>query len=152
MFRGANAISIDDKGRLAIPSKYRSQLLSQAEGKLVCTIDTVQSCLLLYAVPDWKVVEKRLAGLSSFNPTERRLQRMLLGHAHDCEMDKNGRLLIAPTLRTHAQLDKKVMLVGQLNKFEIWSEDAWNEQIRRDIEIEQQGDFELTDRLQDFSL
>lgn len=152
MFRGANAISIDDKGRLAIPSKYRSQLLSQADGKLICTIDTVQPCLLLYAVPDWKVVEKRLAGLSSFNPTERRLQRMLLGHAHDCEMDKNGRLLIAPTLRTHAQLDKKVMLVGQLNKFEIWSEDAWNEQIRRDIEIEQQGDFELTDRLQDFSL
>ena len=152
MFRGASAISIDDKGRLAIPSKYRSQLLSQAEGKLVCTIDTVQPCLLLYAVPEWKVVEKRLAGLSSFNPTERRLQRMLLGHAHDCEMDKNGRLLIAPTLRTHAQLDKKIMLVGQLNKFEIWSEDAWNEQIRRDIETEQQGDFELTDRLQDFSL
>ena len=152
MFRGANAISIDDKGRLAIPSKYRSQLLSQAEGKLVCTIDTVQPCLLLYAVPEWKVVEKRLAGLSSFNPTERRLQRMLLGHAHDCDMDKNGRLLIAPTLRTHAQLDKKVMLVGQLNKFEIWSEDAWNEQIRRDIEIEQQGGFELTERLQDFSL
>ena len=152
MFRGANAISIDEKGRLAIPSKYRSQLLSQAEGKLVCTIDTVQPCLLLYAVPEWKVVEKRLAGLSSFNPTERRLQRMLLGHAHDCEMDKNGRLLIAPTLRTHAQLDKKVMLVGQLNKFEIWSEDAWNEQIRRDIEIEQQGGFELTERLQDFSL
>lgn len=152
MFRGANAISIDEKGRLAIPSKYRSQLLSQAEGKLVCTIDTVQPCLLLYAVPEWKVVEKRLAGLSSFNPTERRLQRMLLGHAHDCEMDKNGRLLIAPTLRTHAQLDKKVMLVGQLNKFEIWSEDAWNEQIRRDIEIEQQGEFELTERLQDFSL
>ena len=152
MFRGANAISIDEKGRLAIPSKYRSQLLSQAEGKLVCTIDTVQPCLLLYAVPEWKVVEKRLAGLSSFNPTERRLQRMLLGHAHDCDMDKNGRLLIAPTLRTHAQLDKKVMLVGQLNKFEIWSEDAWNEQIRRDIEIEQQGGFELTERLQDFSL
>ncbi|MCC5879807.1 MAG: division/cell wall cluster transcriptional repressor MraZ [Idiomarina sp.] len=152
MFRGASAISIDEKGRLAIPSKYRSQLLSQAEGKLVCTIDTVQPCLLLYAVPEWKVVEKRLAGLSSFNPTERRLQRMLLGHANDCEMDKNGRLLIAPTLRTHAQLDKKVMLVGQLNKFEIWSEDAWNEQIQRDIEIEQQGGFELTERLQDFSL
>lgn len=152
MFRGASAISIDEKGRLAIPSKYRSQLLSQAEGKLVCTIDTVQPCLLLYAVPEWKVVEKRLAGLSSFNPTERRLQRMLLGHANDCEMDKNGRLLIAPTLRTHAQLDKKVMLVGQLNKFEIWSEDAWNQQIQRDIEIEQQGGFELTERLQDFSL
>lgn len=152
MFRGANPLSVDDKGRLAIPSKYRSQLLSQAEGKLVCTIDTVQPCLLLYAVPEWKIVEKRLAGLSSFNPTERRLQRLILGHAHDCEMDKNGRLLIAPTLRTHAALDKKVMLVGQLNKFEIWSEDAWNEQIRLDIELEQQGDFELTERLKDFSL
>lgn len=152
MFRGANALSIDDKGRLAIPSKYRSQLLSQAEGKLVCTIDIVQPCLLLYGLPEWKVVEKRLAGLSSFNPTERRLQRMLLGHAHDCDMDKNGRLLLAPTLRSHAGLDKKIMLVGQLNKFEIWSEDAWNKQIQQDIEQEQQGGFELTERLQDFSL
>lgn len=119
---------------------------------MVCTIDTLQPCLLLYAVPEWKVVEKRLAGLSSFNPAERRLQRMLLGHANDCEMDKNGRLLIAPTLRCHAGLDKKVMLVGQLNKFEIWSEDAWNAQIQQDIQLEQQGGFELTERLKDFSL
>lgn len=152
MFRGATALSIDDKGRLAIPSKYRSQLLSQAEGKMVCTIDTVQPCLLLYAIPEWAVVEKRLAGLSSTNPIERRYQRMILGHAHDCDMDKNGRLLIAPVLRNHADLDKKVMLVGQLNKFEIWSEDAWNAQIQKDIQLEQQGGFELTERLQDFSL
>lgn len=152
MFRGATGVSLDDKGRLAIPSKYRSTLLSQAEGQLVCTIDLTQPCLLLYAVPEWKVIEKRLAELSSLNPMERRMQRLLLGHASDCEMDKNGRVLIAPTLRAHAGLEKKVMLVGQLNKFELWSEEAWNEQIQRDIEIEQRGGFELSERLQDFSL
>ncbi|MGX5913180.1 division/cell wall cluster transcriptional repressor MraZ [Aliidiomarina sp. Khilg15.8] len=152
MFRGASTLSVDDKGRIAIPSKYRSQLVSQAEGKMVCTIDTMQPCLLLYAVPEWRVVEKRLSSLSSFNAQERRLQRMLLGNADDCEMDKNGRLLIAPTLRNHAGLGKKVMLVGQLNKFEIWDEQAWNEQIAHDIETEQAGGFELTERLKDFSL
>lgn len=152
MFRGATAVSIDDKGRLAIPSKYRSQVLSQADGKLVCTIDTLQPCLLLYAMPEWKVVEKHLAGLSNFEPAERRVKRLVLGHAHDCDMDKNGRLLLAPILRAHAGLDKKVMLVGQLNKFEIWSEDAWNEQIKRDIEIEQRGEFVVPDRLKDFTL
>ncbi|RUO26629.1 cell division/cell wall cluster transcriptional repressor MraZ [Aliidiomarina minuta] len=152
MFRGATTLSLDDKGRIAIPSKYRSLLLADAEGKMVCTIDSKQPCLLLYAMPDWKVVEKRLSGLSSFVPAERRLQRLVLGHADDCDMDKNGRVLLATTLRNHASLSKKVMLIGQLNKFEIWDEETWYEQIAQDIEAEQAGDSAQTERLQDFSL
>lgn len=152
MFRGATTLSLDDKGRIAIPSKYRSLLLADAEGKMVCTIDSKQPCLLLYAMPDWKVVEKRLSGLSSFVPAERRLQRLVLGHADDCDMDKNGRVLLATTLRNHANLSKKVMLIGQLNKFEIWDEETWYEQIAQDIEAEQAGDSAQTERLQDFSL
>ena len=85
------------------------------------------------------------------NPTERRLQRLLLGH-DDCDMDKNGRLLISSPLRLHAGLEKKLMLVGQLNKFEIWSEEAWQQQIAEDLKVEQEGDFELNERLEDFSL
>lgn len=152
MFRGANSISLDDKGRLAIPARYRNLLSLDCEGKLVCTIDIKQPCLLLYPVPEWQVIEQKLAKLSSMNPAERRLQRLLLGYADDCEMDKNGRVLIATPLRQHAGLNKKLMLVGQLNKFEIWDEETWQQQVADDISAEQAGDFTLTDRLQDFSL
>ncbi len=152
MFRGATAINLDSKGRLAIPAKYRHALSIDCDGKMVCTIDIKQPCLLLYPLPEWQVIEKKLTQLSSMNPTERRLQRLLLGHADDCEMDKNGRLLISSPLRLHAGLEKKLMLVGQLNKFEIWSEDAWQQQIAEDLKVEQEGDFELNERLEDFSL
>ncbi|MCL4410721.1 division/cell wall cluster transcriptional repressor MraZ [Aliidiomarina haloalkalitolerans] len=152
MFRGANSISLDDKGRLAIPARYRNLLSLDCDGKLVCTIDIKQPCLLLYPVPEWQIIEQKLAKLSSMNPAERRLQRLLLGYADDCEMDKNGRVLIATPLRQHAGLNKKLMLVGQLNKFEIWDEETWQQQVADDIAAEQAGDFTLTDRLQDFSL
>lgn len=152
MFRGANAINLDTKGRLAIPTKYRQSLLDDCNGQLVCTVDTQQSCLLLYPLPEWEEIELKLSKLSSTNPQERRLQRLLLGYAMEGEMDKSGRILIAPTLRQHAALDKQIMLVGQLNKFEIWDADVWQKQISEDIETEKQGQFELTERLQDFSL
>lgn len=152
MFRGASLINLDDKGRLAIPAKYRNLLSLDCEGKLVCTIDIKQPCLLLYPLPEWQVIEQRLAGLSSMIPAERRMQRLLLGYAEDCEMDKSGRLLIAPALRQHAQLNKRLMLVGQLNKFEIWDEAAWQAQIAADMEAEQADDNVLSERLQDFTL
>ena len=152
MFRWGSSLSRDDKGRLAIPAKYRSLLTLDCEGKLVCTIDTKQPCLLLYPLPEWKVIEQRLAGFSSMIPAERRMQRLLLGYAEDCDMDKNGRVLIAPTLRQHANLSKKLMLVGQLNKFEIWDEQAWQDQIAADMAAEHADDNILTDRLQDFTL
>jgi MraZ protein len=151
MFRGANAISLDTKGRLTIPTKYRATLMGDCEGQLICTIDTQQPCLLLYPLPEWEEIELKLSRLSN-NLHERRLKRLLLGYATDGEMDKSGRILIAPTLRSHAKLEKSLMLVGQLNKFEIWDVDVWQQQIQLDIETEQQADFELTERLQDFSL
>lgn len=151
MFRGANAISLDTKGRLTVPTRYRATLMGDCEGQLVCTIDTQQPCLLLYPLPEWEEIELKLSRLSN-NPHERRLKRLLLGYATEAEMDKSGRILVAPTLRTHAGLDKSIMLVGQLNKFEVWDADAWQQQIQLDIETEQQADFELTERLQDFSL
>lgn len=151
MFRGANAISLDTKGRLTVPTRYRATLMGDCEGQLVCTIDTQQPCLLLYPLPEWEEIELKLSRLSN-NPHERRLKRLLLGYATEAEMDKSGRILVAPTLRSHAGLDKSIMLVGQLNKFEIWDAEAWQQQIQLDIETEQQADFELTERLQDFSL
>lgn len=152
MFRGANAINLDTKGRLAIPTRYRESLQDDCNGQLVCTVDTQQSCLLLYPLPEWEEIELKLSKFSSMVPAERRMQRLLLGYATEGEMDKSGRILIPTPLRQHAKLNKEVMLVGQLNKFEIWDADIWASQIEVDMETERGGNFELTERLQDFSL
>lgn len=151
MFRGANPLSLDVKGRLSIPTRHRGVLLSESEGKVICTLDLHQPCLLLYPLIEWEEVEHKLSQLSSMNPHERRVQRVLLGNAHEMEMDKSGRILIPGQLREQVALDKSIVLVGQLNKFEIWSEAKWQEQMATDIETELEGDFELTDRLKDFS-
>ena len=152
MFRGANAINLDTKGRVTIPTRYRQQLLDDCQGQMVCTIDTQQSCLLLYPLSEWEEIELKLSKLSSMNPHERRLQRLLLGYAMEGEMDSNGRFLLSAPLRQHAQLEKQLMLVGQLNKFEIWDAQIWQQQVQQDIETETLANFELTERLQDFSL
>lgn len=152
MFRGATLVNLDGKGRLTVPNRYRTLLVEQAQGQLVCTIDIHQPCLLLYPLPEWEIIEQKLALLSALNPSERRVQRLLLGHASECEMDKNGRILLAGTLRIHAELEKEVMLAGQYNKFEIWAKSRWYQQVQDDIEAEQNARHLLSQRLQDLSL
>ena len=152
MFRGATLVNLDSKGRLAVPMRYRDLLNSESQGQMVCTIDLHQPCLLLYTLPEWEIIEKKLARLSSMNPLERRVQRLLLGHASECQMDNAGRLLLANTLRQHAGLTKEVMLVGQFNKFELWDEQTWYQQVKDDIDAEQSAQEPLSERLQDLSL
>jgi MraZ protein len=152
MFRGASAITLDSKNRITVPTKYREELLADCEGKMICTVDIQHPCLLLYPLPEWEEIELKLCSLSSMNPQERLLQQVLLGNATDCDMDKNGRLLLNGPLRQHAGLEKSVMLVGQLKKFEIWSESAWQAQMQQGISKIQSGEIELTDRLLDLSL
>lgn len=124
MFQGAAQLNLDSKGRLAIPSRHRDMLLAHCAGQLVLTVDK-DGCLLLYPQPDWQPIREKLMQLSAFNPRIRALQRSLVGHAEDVVMDAAGRVLISPTLRNYAVLDKRVMLVGQGNKFEIWDEGRW---------------------------
>ena len=152
MFRGATLVNLDSKGRLSVPTRYRDELNESASGQMVCTIDINHACLLLYPLPEWEIIEQKLSRLSSMNPQERRVQRLLLGHASECQMDSAGRLLIAPILRQHAGLTKEVMLVGQFNKFELWDETTWYQQVKDDIDAEQSDSAMLTDRLQDLSL
>lgn len=152
MFRGATLVNLDSKGRLAVPMRYRDLLVAESQGQMVCTIDLHQPCLLLYTLPEWEIIEKKLARLSSMNPNERRVQRLLLGHASECQMDNAGRLLLAGTLRQHAGLIKEVMLVGQFNKFELWDEQTWYQQVKDDIDAEQSAQEPLSERLQDLSL
>lgn len=126
MFRGANAISLDAKGRLAMPSRYRDELVSRSSGQLVITIDTVDPCLCVFPLDEWELIEAKLRTLASLREENRRLQRLLIGNAVDLELDGSGRFLVPPRLREYAALDKHVMLVGQLNKFQLWDEGAWD--------------------------
>ena len=124
--RGSNNISLDAKGRVAIPTKHRADLLSVSEGKMVITISPNDRCLWLYTLAAWEAVETKLVSLPTLNAQTRKLKRMLIGHADDCDMDTNGRILLPAPLREFAMLDKKAVLVGQGDKFEIWGEAQWD--------------------------
>jgi len=151
VFRGANAISLDAKGRLAMPSRYRDELVSRCAGQLIVTIDAVDPCLCVYPLSEWELIENKLRELASFREENRRLQRLLIGNAVDLELDASGRFLVPPRLREYAKLDKRAMLVGQLNKFQLWDEDAWNAVADADLAaIKQPG--ALSDELRDLIL
>jgi MraZ protein len=124
MFRGVNNVKLDAKGRIAIPTRYRERLQERCGGQLVVTVDR-DHCLLLYPLPEWEEIERKLVKLPSFNAQARRLQRLLVGHATEVDMDSHGRVLLPPPLREFASLDKSAVMIGQGNKFEIWDEASW---------------------------
>jgi MraZ protein len=128
MFRGASKVTLDAKGRLAIPSRYRERLTTRAEGRLVATVDRDQ-CLLIYPLPDWEEIERRLDRMPGLKPQVRQLQRLMLGYATELEMDGHGRILLSRELRDFAGLEKQAMLVGQGKKFELWDEERWNSRL-----------------------
>lgn len=133
MLSGVHNLALDTKGRLAIPTRYRAGLEECCASQLVVTIDPSR-CLLIYPYDEWKQVEERLLELPSLNPAARNLQRLLVGHAQSVEMDRQGRILIAPPLRHFAALESQVVLMGQMNKFELWNESQWYEQRERWLE------------------
>jgi MraZ protein len=92
---------------------------------LVATIDRADRCLLIYPLPDWEELESKLADLPALNPAARSLQRLMIGHATELELDSHGRMLIPPKLREYASLNRDVMLVGQGVRFELWDEAQW---------------------------
>jgi MraZ protein len=125
LFRGVSVLNLDAKGRLAIPARYRERIQSSCASRLVVTVDR-DRCLLLYPEPAWAEIERKIAALPSFNSANRATQRLYIGHAQDLEMDGQGRVLLPPELRTFASLEKRVALVGQGQKFEIWDAEKWN--------------------------
>lgn len=127
MFQGAAQLNLDSKGRLAIPSRHRDMLLAHCTGQLVLTADA-DGCLLFYPQPEWEPIRDKLLKMSALDPRIRALQRRLIGYAEEVVMDAAGRVLISPALRTYAALDKRVMLIGQGNKFELWDESKWTAQ------------------------
>lgn len=152
MFRGTSSINLDVKGRLTMPTGYRELVHRQGQGKLVCTIDIKRPCLMLYPLEQWQLVEQKLMTLSDFEPQEAAIKRLILGYANDCDMDKNGRVLLSAPLRQHAILDKKLMLIGQVNKFELWDETQWLAQTQQDLALVKTIDFSTSTRLRDLAL
>ena len=146
-----NSLTLDAKGRMAMPTRYREQLLTHSEGQMVVTVDR-DHCLLLYSLPEWEIIERKLVKLPTLNKQARRLQRLLIGHATECELDSNARILVPPPLREFASLDRKAVLIGQGNKFELWDEATWNE--RRDAWLNEVDgdDLELPTELETLSL
>jgi len=128
MFRGIHQVSVDAKGRLSLPARLRDELLQYDESSVVVTIDPSTRCLLMYPLAEWEIIQAKLDKLPSFQPQARRLQRLLVGHATDLDIDKAGRVLLPAPLREFALLDKKVALLGQGKKIEIWSQAEWQAQ------------------------
>lgn len=148
MFRGVTHVAIDNKGRLAIPAKHREALTADGSASLVMTADP-SHCLLLYTAANWEPIQARLMALSSFDARTRALQRLIVGHADDVELDGAGRILVPPALRQFASLDKRSVLVGQGNKFEVWDESRWIEQTAQAVSFSDGG---LPPELDGFSL
>jgi MraZ protein len=136
MFRGATKVTLDDKGRVVIPTRYRALVSERSGGRMVVTVDRDQ-CLLIYPHPDWEVLERKLMALPTLQPQARRLQRLMVGHATEGELDGHGRLALSPELREFAGLSRAAMLIGQGNRFELWDEARWNEQRQAWLESEQ---------------
>jgi MraZ protein len=151
MFRGANKITLDAKGRVAIPTRYRERLSERCEGRLVVTVDR-DYCLLLYPLPDWEDLERRLMRLPSFNRQVRRLQRLMVGYASELELDGHGRVLLPRELREYAGLDRQAILIGQGSKFELWDESRWNDKRDQWLDAEAADEIGLPAELESLSL
>ena len=128
MFQGAAALSLDVKGRLAIPARHREALVAASEGQLVLTAHP-HRCLLLYPEAAWLPIRDKVLAASSLNPQSAAIKRLLVGNAREESVDSVGRLLVAPELRQFALLEKQVWLVGQGSHFEIWSDANWQKQL-----------------------
>ena len=129
LFKGIHNINLDSKGRLGIPVAYRDHITAILKGSLVITIDTEEKCLLLYPSGIWANIQSKINELPSFNKNARRIQRLLVGHAEDIDVDSAGRILISKPLREYASLVKKIILIGQGDKFEIWDQNLWNQNV-----------------------
>lgn len=151
MFRGVSTLNLDAKGRFAIPTKYRERLVESCASQLVITVDK-DRCLLIYPEPVWVEIENKLKALPSFNKATRILQRLYIGHAHEVEMDGQGRVLLSPKLRSFAGLEKRVALVGQGERFELWDEDVWDKQRDDWLENVNLEDLDLPPELESLSI
>ena len=133
---------------MAIPTRYRERIATRCDGQIIVTVDK-DRCLLVYPLPDWEEVERKLVRLPSMNKIARRIVRIMVGYATEVDMDANGRILVSRELRDFASIDKQAMLIGQGNKFELWDEEIWNR--KRDEWLNEEDDGDLPRDLESMS-
>lgn len=124
MFRGRYTHTIDAKGRVSIPSKFREAISGRADQAFMVTND-LDPCLVAYPMEEWMEMEKRLQTLPSFVPEAVQFRRFFISGAQECPVDRQGRILIPANLREYAQLGREALFVGLLERFEIWSPQLW---------------------------
>ena len=129
MFRGRSIHTLDAKGRIRIPTRFRDTLKARYDDRLVIT--NLDRCLIAYPLQEWEIIEEKLGSLSLVRQDVKAFQRFFISGASECSFDKQGRILIPQTLREHASLEREVVLAGMLRSFEVWSKDLWNEEIKR---------------------
>lgn len=147
MFRGITALSLDAKGRMAIPSRYRERLQADGGTELILTLDHRGHCLLLYSLSEWEAIERELIRAPNLLEVVDQLKHTLIGHATECEPDSQGRILLPAMLRELVGIGRQVMLVGLGNKFELWDEQAWNERRQGWLRAAQDGAVQLPEQL-----
>lgn len=152
MFRGSSSLSLDAKGRMAIPARYRDALQRAGGGTLVVTIAYRGHCLWLYALPEWEQIERKLIKLSDLSDTTYHLKHALLAPAHECEPDANSRILLPAPLREAVGIERQVQLIGMGNKFEVWHQAAWDRRFQEHIEKARNGGLEIPEELANLSL
>lgn len=129
MFSGDSYLALDDKGRLAVPARYRDGLRESCAAQLVITVDpgSRERCLLLYPQNEWRAVVEQLRAMPNADPQANTFRRLFVGRSVQVDMDKQGRILVPGKHREYASLGSQVVLVGQINKFEIWDETMWGD-------------------------
>ncbi|MDJ0873752.1 MAG: division/cell wall cluster transcriptional repressor MraZ [Desulfobacterales bacterium] len=138
MFRGSSFHTIDAKGRLIIPARFRDVI--RADGGERVMLSRMDGCVVVYVLEEWRRIETRILQLAQKNDNMRRFRRVFIGGAFDCTCDKQERILIPPLLREYAGLQKDVVLVGVLDHFEIWSREKWeheNQNLEKDLKQEE---------------
>jgi len=146
MFRGRFEYSIDAKGRLSIPAKFREVLSSGYDARLIVT--NFDQCLWAYPAQEWLELERKVGALPQFLDEVKALQRVFISAATECPIDKPGRILLPASLRDYAGIDRDVVLVGMTKRIEIWSKERWDKVFQ-----EAQGKLEsLGARLADLGL
>lgn len=147
MFRGANTINLDGKGRISVPARYRAAIVDQAQSHLIITRSPFENCLLIFLPDEWKKADKKLKALAN-SEVNWSVKRVMQSNCNDVDMDASGRLLIPPALREKAGLTKEVVLVGVSGMFQLWDAQQWKQLEDKDekiLALAQQNPDELPD-------
>jgi MraZ protein len=126
MFRGSSFHTIDAKGRIIVPTRFRDGIKAGDSGAVM--VSRMDNCLVSYALDEWRKIESRILSLAEKSDSMRRFRRVFIGGAFECPGDRQGRILIPPSLRQYAQLEKEIVMVGVLDHFEIWSRKSWEQE------------------------